>query len=246
MSPILSAGSIREMPELQARRNRPVAPKSMASMMRTSPFHELSESIVDEAPLVNPFEALYACDVVHRVVLTTSRRNVRPGLDRQSYKDVALLMSRLPNCARYKERDIMPHEEKFLASDSPACIIMPLDSPPLFPRDRLPGKPSCRESASRVTGTSTFLQLLPVPALDSAHEEEELYQEHMAIVSGWSTLQSSGVSPLCFIRFPQQLSSNRPPQRPPWTADRVKWMSCFYHPLQMPVLCSSSWRKMRN
>lgn len=172
------------------------------------------------------------------LVLTASRRNVRPGIDRQSYQDVALLMNRVPNCARSNDRDIMSHQENFLASNSPAYMIMPLDSPPLFPRDRLPGNSSCRESAGRVAGTSTFLELLPIPALDTAHGEEELYKEHMAIVSGWSMLQSTDLSPLRFMHFPQQLSSNHPPQRLPWTANRVKWMNYFYHPLRMPVLCS--------
>lgn len=70
--------------------------------------------------------------------------------------------------------------------DSPPIHFTPLDSPPLFPRDRRPGhRPSSNvDTASYgIGGVRDLSQVLS--RVDVDEKEDELYKQHMVIVNGW-------------------------------------------------------------
>ncbi|TCD70106.1 hypothetical protein EIP91_004835 [Steccherinum ochraceum] len=170
MSPILTLRSLRETPK-PGFRTSTVFPKSLDAIMNDFEINVLSEPEVKTATRIALDDAL----------------NMRLQLDPDDVDAMKDLLKTIPSLSRKQDQEQNPHVAAFLRTDSPVFQVPRLQSPPLFSRDRNPGYDagSPKAGMKSMRDIVTFLPRQPLDVDNPA--ASDLYEEHMAVIDGWTT-----------------------------------------------------------
>ncbi|CCM03793.1 uncharacterized protein FIBRA_05941 [Fibroporia radiculosa] len=175
VSPILTTCAIRRTPVLGGQTYVKKLPGCTRDILKIHELQSAPEEVEAQDFTTNLHEAM---DL--KLPIDAS---MHTQVSRLSQSVIALYRPVATPCpeARYHE---------FLRADSPLAELVRLDSPPLFPKDRHPGRQSSsdvvlRECVSTLSSLSDLPSLIPEVDLREEDEEEELYREHMIVVDGW-------------------------------------------------------------
>ncbi|EMD42186.1 hypothetical protein CERSUDRAFT_90789 [Gelatoporia subvermispora B] len=185
LSPILTSQALREAPRIGARSLADIVPTNHKELFDYSGIH-----------------AVNAPEETERSVSTDVVLNNRLPMNAEIVHHIPILLKSVPGIFRATDFSTeCSHTHDFLRVASPDPTIVPLESPPIFPKDRYPG-----------VINDDLRDLHPLPCLDTfrnipellgradltereGHSQEDLYKQHMVIVDGWHAYEEPS-SPL--------------------------------------------------